>query len=107
MARREDVNPNRPLRETEERSIGVSVPLPLSRRLDLLVKRAERAGARAYRKDIVAALILAAPEEPEELLQLFTRYRTATAADAGLADEPGATVLRLQRPKPGRRPRGS
>ena len=107
MARRDEIDPSRPLQDTEERSIGVSLPVPLSRRLDLLVERAERAGARAYRKDIVAALILAAPENSQELLELFTRYRKATAGDARLAGEPRAAVLRLQRAKPGRRARGA
>jgi hypothetical protein len=105
MAKHTEIDPARPLQETEERPIGVSLPVPLSRRLDLLVERAERAGARAYRKDILAALILAAPESSEELLKLFTRYRKATAGEARLADEPRAAVLKLQRAKPGRRVR--
>lgn len=104
---KENLDPTRPLRETEERPIGVSVPTPLSKRLDRLVELAESAGARAYRKDLVAALILAAPESPEELLRLYMQYRTATAADAGIGQEPDAAVLQLQRPKPGRRPRPS
>jgi hypothetical protein len=79
MARTSQIDPSRLLQDTEERPIGISLPVPLSKRLDLLVERAERAGARAYRKDILAALILAAPEDPEELLDLFSRYRRATA----------------------------
>ena|ERR1700741_1234570 len=98
------LDPSQPLRDTEERPIGVAVPVPLSRRLDLLVRRAEAAGARAFRKDLVAALILAAPEEPEELLELFLRYRKATAADAAI-EQDAADVLQLDRAKPGRRPR--
>jgi hypothetical protein len=105
MDKRGEINPSRALRDAEQTSIGLTVPVPLSQRLDRLVNRAEQAGARVYRKDLVAALILAAPETPDELFQLFTRYRTATAADAALADEPRAQVLRLERPKPGRRPR--
>jgi hypothetical protein len=106
MDKKPDVDPNRPLHETEERSIGVTVPVVLSQRLDRLVSRAEQAGARIIRKDLVAALILAAPEDPEKLHKLFTRYRTAKAADAELSGDQDATILRLQRPKPGRRPRG-
>jgi hypothetical protein len=100
-----DIEPSDLLRETVERSIGVTVPVPLSQRLDRLVLRAEEAGARVYRKDLVAALILAAPESPAELLALFTRYRQARAVDAALADDKAGEVLRLERAKPGRRPR--
>lgn len=100
-----DIEPGDLLRETVERPIGVTVPVPLSKRLDGLVLRAEAAGARVYRKDLVAALILAAPDTPEELLALFTRYRRARAVDAALADGDAGEVLRLERAKPGRRPR--
>jgi hypothetical protein len=103
----DDVDPVRALRETQERSIGVSVPILLSQRLDELVRLTETAGARLYRKDLVAALLLAAPEDPEELLQLFLRYRKATAAEAAIGDATEGTVLKLERPKPGRRPRAS
>jgi hypothetical protein len=107
MPRATQVDASRLLQDTEERPIGISIPIPLSRRLDLLVERAERAGARAYRKDILAALILAAPENPDELLDLFSRYRTATAGDARVADQPRSAVLVAKRPKPGRRVRGA
>jgi hypothetical protein len=107
MARASQIDASRLLQDTEERPIGISLPLPLSKRLDLLVERTERAGARAYRKDILAALILAAPETPEELLDLFSRYRTATAGDASLADQPRSAVLRDHRHKPGRRVRSA
>jgi hypothetical protein len=105
MESKQDIQPGDLLRETFERPIGVTVPVPLSRRLDGLVQRAEEAGARVYRKDLVAALILGAPDTPEELLALFTRYRRARAADAELGDGEAGDVLRLERPKPGRRPR--
>ena len=85
--------------------MGIALPLPLSRRLDLLVERTELSGARVYRKDILAALVLAAPESPSELAGLFARYRTATAGDARVTDHPRSAVLERDRPKPGRRPR--
>jgi hypothetical protein len=106
MDSKQDIKPGDLLRETVERPIGVAVPVPLSQRLDGLVLRAEEAGARVYRKDLVAALILAAPETPEELLALFTRYRQAKAVDAALVDGDAGDVLRLERAKPGRRLRG-
>lgn len=105
MDREPRTDPRRPLRETEERPIGVSVPVPISKRLDLLVRRAESSGARVFRKDLVAALILSAPETADELLKLCLRYGKATASEAAVSDEPQAKVLELNRPGPGRRPR--
>src|SRR5258707_4563678 len=104
MDSRRDIDSGDLLRETVERPIGVSVPVPLSKRLDGLVLRAEAAGARVYRKDLVAALILAAPDTPDELLALFTHYRQANAGDRALPDGDTRDVRRLQRAKPGRRP---
>jgi hypothetical protein len=104
MAKQADSEPDRILCKTEERPIGVSVPVLVSQRLDALVKRAEGAGHRAYRKDIVAALVLAAPEDPAELAKLVTEYRTAKPEAAQVEGEPRAAVHQL-RSKPGRRPR--
>lgn len=87
-------------------AVGVTLPLPLSRRLDLLVERLESEGAHAYRKDVIAALILAAPESGKELAGLVRRYRRALARDANVGQD-AALVLDGRRPKPGRRPRAS
>jgi len=107
MAKSAEIDPGSDLRSSEERPIGVSVPIPISRRLDELVRLAERAGLRVYRKDLVAALILAASEDPKELSKLILGFRTAKAGDAQVEGQSGATVLQLARPKPGRRPRQS
>jgi hypothetical protein len=104
---RTDVDPSRPLRHVEERAIGLQVPVPISKRLDVLVERAEAAGIRVYRKDLVAALILAAPDSSEELMELLVRYRRATASDAAVDSHGTADVLSLDRARPGRRPRTS
>jgi hypothetical protein len=71
----------------------------------VLVERAQRAGLRVYRKDVIAALILASTVDADELVKLILRYRTANAADAEVKEEPDANVLELHRQKPGRRPR--
>ena len=60
---------------------------------------------RAYRKDLVAALILAAPENEDELADLVLRYRKAAAEDAALGAGSSGEVLQLRPDKPGRRPR--
>ena len=85
-------------------AVGLSLPLPVSRRLDLLLDRLEEDGARAYRKDLIGALILAAPEATGEPDDLVRRYRRALARDARVGRDP-ASVLDPSRPRPGRRPR--
>ena len=99
------IDPQLPLRKAPKRPIGVSVPAPLSKRLDLLVEMLEEAGHRAYRNDLMAALILSAPEDEDSLAELLIRYRKALAQEAGIATQPSAEVLELRPDKPGRRPR--
>ena len=106
MARKQlNIPSGTPLRECPERPIGVSVPASISARLDALVDLAEEAGPRLYRKDLVAALILAAPENGEELAELFLQFRRATVDDAAVSDDQLAHVLDLRRRRPGPRPR--
>jgi hypothetical protein len=106
MATSPEINPQDALRTAEERAVGVSLPIPISRRLDQLVDLVEGAGLRIYRKDIVAALILDATEDPQELSKLVLRLRTAKARDAQVEGSSAGTVLQLARQKPGRRRRG-
>ncbi len=82
--------------------IGIAVPGPLSARLDALVKRAHRSGERTNRKELLAALILAAPDSEANLSRLVRRYRRARVADAFVADEDPAPFLD---PAPSRGPR--
>ena len=60
--------------------------------------------ARAYRKDLIGALILAAPETAAELDKLVRSYRRASARDARVGKS-ATSVLDPSRPRPGRRPR--
>jgi len=68
--------------------VNVRLPLPLNARLEALVKLANSSGAGTRRKEILAALVLAAVTEPRVLSKLVARYRTAEAAEAarGLGD---------------------
>jgi hypothetical protein len=100
-----ELDPELPLRKAPERAIGVYIPTPLSKRLDLLVELLERAGIRAFRKDLVAALILAAPESEDDLSRLVISYRKAASREAALGENGAAQVLELRPDKPGRRPR--
>ncbi len=71
--------PETPLPACPERSIGLSLPLPISARLDLLVALAEQVGERTSRKEIVAACILGAPDGAEELVRWLRIYRRSPA----------------------------
>jgi hypothetical protein len=107
MARRiPPIDGRRPLRDCPEMAVGLSLPLAVSRRLDLLLDRLDEDGARAYRKDLVGALILAAPESVTALDDLVRRYRRASARDARVGSDP-ASVLDPSRPRPGRRTRAT
>lgn len=107
MPKTSPIDSKSPLRHAEERAIGVAVPRPLSERLDLLVEVLEDAGHRAYRKDLVAALILEAPESASELEGLLRRYRTAKAGAAAIGPASRDRVLGGRPASPGRRPRRS
>jgi hypothetical protein len=57
-------------------------PAPIDLRLNDLVDDATRVGERLSKADALAALVLAAPTDPEELGQLVRKYRSARARDA-------------------------
>lgn len=106
MARRPaTIAPKERLLDCPEMDVGLALPLPVTRRLDLLTRRLDEAGDRGYRKELIAALILAAPEDGAELADLLRRYRTALARDAAVKGSAAAAVLEGERPAPGRRRR--
>ena len=67
MVRQRRIRANAVLRDLAERSIGLSLCDPVSERLAALAEIAESGGERTSRKEIVAALILAAPGSEAEL----------------------------------------
>jgi hypothetical protein len=94
---------NRPLRHEPDVAIGMSVPDVIDQRLDALVARLDEIGYPTTRKDVVAALILHAPEDDEHLAVLPIRLRTSVVRDALM---PGQKLLapgRSRKPGP-RRP---
>lgn len=105
MDRQSDVEQplDQPLSACRERNAGVSWPLPIHERLDQLIKRANRRGAAVDRKTLSAAIIMAASEDPEELLERVLAYRTATAGQAMIEVPEGAKVVSIARHKPGPR----
>ena len=66
---------DRALRDSDKNPYLFNLPAALSHRLDKLVELTADAGVRAHRVDVVAALILAAPESPDELLKLHLGLR--------------------------------
>ena len=98
------LDPADPLAEAAAYQIGVAVPGPLSARLDALVRCVHNAGQQTNRKELLAALVLAAPENQDGLQKLLRSYRLATIADAFVADEDPDTFLQPERPRGPRRP---
>jgi hypothetical protein len=72
----------RKLRHEPEKQIALPLPAPLSGRLDALLGLAEEANEPTSRKELVAALLLAAPEEGESLRELLRSFRTAAVDES-------------------------
>ncbi|WP_259314363.1 hypothetical protein [Capillimicrobium parvum] len=98
------IEPSDPLRSTAEKQIGVSIPVPLDSRLDALVRRVIDAGERTSRKELLAALLLEASEDPERLTRALRQYRSSEAADAVIAGDDVQAYLEPLERKPGPRP---
>lgn len=99
------LDPDSPLRGASERSIGLSLPGPLSARVDALVKLVEDHGERTDRKELIAAMILAATEDPEDLSAAIRDYRRASIRDALLDVQRAQSAIDMPPRKPGPRPR--
>jgi len=98
------IPPETPLPFCPERSVGLSLPLPISARLDLLVALAEQAGERTSRKEVVAACILGAPDGAEELVRWLRLYRRSPAVSVYTSGS-RLEELELRPARPGPRPR--
>jgi hypothetical protein len=90
------------LPECPERQSGIVWPAPIHERVDQLVAAARASGLRTTRKELVAALVLAASEDPDELMALLLHFRRATAREA-LVGSNDAEVIEFKRAKPGPR----
>jgi len=96
---------DRPLRTAPARSVGLSLPAPISARVDALVAVIEQHGERTNRKELIAALILAAQANADDLATAIRRYRRAQIRDALLDPEAAIGAVDLPPRKPGPRPR--
>jgi len=82
---------------------AMSWPFPIDRRLDQLVDLANNSGANVRRNELAAALVAAAPAEPEQLLALVIAYRKTPVRDVVLDVDTAAQVVEIPRYRPGRR----
>ena len=96
---------SRLLREVSEDQINISVPGPLNARLDALVELANAAGENTTRKEIVAALLLSAPESGEALADQVRALRRAKDVDATVEGFDVSSFVEPQKQSPGPRPR--
>lgn len=85
--------------------MGLWIPRPLNARLDALVRRVNEAGENTNRKEVLAALLLAAPAGASDLREALQRYRTAEAHDAVVTGESEEPYLNERERRPGPRPR--
>jgi hypothetical protein len=102
---RASIAPDTPLPLCPERSVGLSLPVPVNARIDQLVELVERAGERTSRKEIVALCVLCSPDNAADLVRRLRRYRQLTA-DSVYTSGPilvDALDLRPARPGPRRR----
>lgn len=95
------------LSELPEFNVGLALPDVVSARLDALVEKANAAGARTSRKELIASLVLAAEAREEELGAAVRRYRTARARDTLVDGGADVTILNFAPRKPGPRVRRS
>lgn len=105
MTTRRKIRADTPLRDCPESRVGIALPAPISQRVDDLVELAEGAGERTTRKELLGALILAAPTRGQDLAATLKTYRLATARDTrgdGVAEGP---TMPLPHRRPGPRPR--
>jgi len=92
------------LQKSPERSVGLVLPAVLSDRLDRLVALAEEYGERTSRREIVAALLLAAEPSGAVLSERIQNYRRAHVSSALIGGTAGETYT-IIRSKPGPRTR--
>ena len=88
-----------------ERQGAVAWPLPIEAKLDVLLRRAEEAGERTNRKEVVAALISDYKGDGEDISELLRRYRRMTVKELLPQNENVIDITRER--KPGPRPRQS
>jgi hypothetical protein len=97
-----------PVADQRERNLGVLVPVPISERVEALTELLYKEGhGRVARKELVAALLLAAPTDPEELARRLRIYRTARVRATLLTEPSSENVVSFPARSPGPRARSA
>ncbi len=98
---------NERLRESKDRGLGVDIPVPLHERVDALCELVYDAGYdRPSKGKMVAALLLAAADDPKTLDELLRAYDRGRVKDS-LVGEPEIEGNVVRFPQRGRGPRVS
>jgi hypothetical protein len=95
------------LKSCREKAVGALWPLPVDHRLEQLVQLTNDTGERTDRKELLAAIVLAVTEDPDELSEMLRTYRRATVHAALINPTIEGNVVTLPRYKSGPRPRGT
>lgn len=78
-----DFNLDQRLNRARDRGLGIDVPIPLHERVDALCEIVYDAGyERPTKSKMIAALLLAATDEPEQLDKLLRAYDRARVEDS-------------------------
>jgi len=88
-----------------EKQGAVAWPLPIEAKLEVLLRRAEEAGERTSRKEVVAALIAGYNPDGKKVAALLKRYRRITVRELLAVPQDENVIDIEQRRKPGPRPR--
>ena len=91
----------------EAKGAAITWPIPLDNLLDVLVTLADDAGQKTTRKELAAAVVLAAPRDGATLADLVTAYRRAKVVDVAPPEAAGDNVIPFQVRRPGPRPRSA
>jgi hypothetical protein len=97
------IDPSLPLRSCQKVQSSMYWPAPIDARLNQLVDAAVEAGERLSKADVIGALVLVAPNDPEELGRLVRAYRRTKAGDI-LRAPVGADVIVFEERRSGQRP---
>jgi hypothetical protein len=88
------------IRDWPEVATNIGLRRPIEWRLQQLLDRLDdEAQERTSRRELISALILAAPESGASLSRLIKRYRAATARQAIVGDELPTSITELPRPR--------
>lgn len=93
--------------ESPRRNCGVAWPLAVDARLEELVRRANAAGERTNRRELLSAIVCAFDPEPDEFSSVLRAYRTMTVAQVALTEPDADNVVHIKRFGPGPRRSGS